>query len=388
MKITYILPHSPQSVGYTDEDFVSFVRYYHIYCNLMENLGHETELLYLGKKMQKIKESRHIFGHKIIQFPISFGKNEFGKEISFPLLRCIKRLDTDIVHIHGYHQYNVIPILLTLFMKKIPVVIENLGKGADYSRLRTKMYYKALKLFLKRVDMILSVDTIEIENLKMAGIQESKIRYIPNGVDTSVFFPESKEEARKKLKLSQEKRYIFFVGRMSKVKGIEYLIKSINLLKKKYPDLTLLLVGGGGFEDEIYRLKKLSEELNVNDRVKFVGSVPNTEELRTYYNAADICVFPSLSEGFSSTVTEALACKKSVVGTKAHIGGGLLKHEKNALLAEVKSPESLAENISMLLDNAELRDKLSSNGYDFVINNLDWKRIGDELNKIYIELLN
>lgn len=387
MKITYILPHSPQATGYNDEIFASFDRYVHRYCRLMEDSDHEVELLYFGKRSKKIKESKHRFGHKIIQFPISFGKNEFGKEFSLPLLRYIKRLDTDIVHIHGYHQHNVVPILVTLFKKKIPVVIQHHGVGGDYSRLRTKMYYKVLKLLLKRVDMILSVNTTEIENLKMAGIEESKIRYIPNGVDTSVFFPESKEEAREKLELSQEKRYVLFVGRMSRFKGLEYLIKSIDLLKKEYPDLTLLLVYGGGFEDEIQRLKKLSEELNINDRVEFVGSVPKTEALRTYYNAADICIFPSLSEGFGIVTIEALACKKPVIGTKGHIGGGILKHEENALLAEVKSPESLAENISILLDDAELRDKLSSNGYDFVMNKLDWKKIGENLNKIYAEIM-
>jgi glycosyltransferase involved in cell wall biosynthesis len=218
----------------------------------------------------------------------------------------------------------------------------------------------------------------------MAGIDESKIRYIPNGIDTSVFFPESKEKARGKLNLSQEKRYVLFVGRMSKGKGIEYLIKSIDLLKKKYLDLALLLVGGGF---ELQKLKKLSERLGINDRVKFVGLINEPEVIRTYYNAVDICVFPSLSEGFGIVIIEALACKKPVVGTKGHIGGGVLKHEENALLAEVKSPESLAENISMLLDNAELRDYLSSNGYDFVVNNLGWNKIGEKLNDIYAGIM-
>lgn len=384
MKIIYIVPHSPQATGYTDEDFMLYDRYLHRYCKLMEDSGHEVELLYFGKRGKKKRESKHIFGHKIIQFPISFGKNKFGKEFSLPLLRYIKRLDTDIAHIHGYHQYNVIPMLLTLFMRKIPVVIQNHGVGADYSRLRSKIYYKARKFFLKRVDMILSVNTIEIENLKMAGIEESKIRYIPNGVDTTVFFPESKEEAREKLKLSREKNYVLFVGRMSKGKGIEYLIKSVDLLKKKYLDLTLLLVGGGF---ELQKLKKLSETLGINDRVKFVGLINKPEIIRTYYNAVDICVFPSLSEGFGIVTIEALACKKPVVGTKGHIGGGVLKHEENALLAEVKSPESLAENISLLLDDAELRDKLSSTGYDFIVNNLDWKKIGEKLNDIYAGII-
>jgi len=90
--------------------------------------------------------------------------------------------------------------------------------------------------------------------------------------------------------------------------------------------------------------------------------------------------------GCSVVTLEALGCKKPVIGTKKHIRGGVLKHGENALIAELRSVESLAENISILLDDPELADKLSENGYNYIINNLNWKRVGEKLNNLYQEL--
>ena len=384
MKITYILPHSPQPVGYTDEDFVLFERYYHIYCNLMENLGHEVELLYFGKGSKKIKESRHKFGHKIIQFPISFG-NRFGREFSLELFDYLRQIDTDIIHINGgLLQDNILPMLHILSKTKIPVVVNHLGHSGNYSKYKiSHIIFKLIfKKLFRKVDMLISGFKGEVEELKRVGVPSDKLRYLLLGADISMFFPQSKEEAREKLKLSREKRYLLFVGRLVKIKGVEYLLESMNILKEKYSDINLLIVGCG-FEVEEQRLKRMSRELNIEDIVDFVGAVFERERLALYYNAADICVFPA--QGYSFVVAEALACKKPIVVTKKEPEG--LKHGEHALLAEIKSPESLAENISMLLDDAELRDKISSNGYNFVINSLSWKRIGEKLNDIYTEVI-
>lgn len=379
-KITFILPHSPQSCDLTDKDYLS-VHFSHFFCKSVTDLGYDIELFYFGKG-DTIKISRHKFGHKMIQFPISLG-NKFGSEISLPLLRYLLKIKTDIVHIYGYRQLNILPILLILYMRQIPVVLHNQGApGRPYSyRHPTQLIFK---LFFMKADMILSVNNAALDDLKQSGIPKNKLRYVPNGVNTSLFSPESKKEARIRLGLPLDDRYLLYVGRILRYKGIEYLLDAIKSLKDSYPDLKLILVGDGADFEEF---KELSENTGIGDRVKFIGYVNEPDIIRGYYNASDICVFPSTEEGFGIVTIEALACKKPVIGTKGHIGGGVLKHGENALLAEIKSAESLAENISILLDNAALRDKISSNGYDLVINNFDWKRIGEKLNDIYEMIL-
>ena len=383
MKITYILPHSGQSVGYNDEDLISAEIYWNIYCRLMLDLGHEVELILLGKG-GKIKEFKHPFGHKIIQMPISFG-NRYGRDFSLKLFDYLRQIDADIIHINaGPLKDNVIPMLHILSKTEIPVIVNHLGHSGNYSKYKIGhiVFKHIFKKLFKKVDMLISGFKGEVEELKRVGVSSDKLRYVPLGADLSMFFPQSKEEAREKLKLSREKRYLLFVGRLVKLKGVEYLLKSVNILKEKYSDINLLIVGCG-FEDEEQRLKRMSRELNIEDIVDFVGGVFERERLALYYNAADICVFPA--QGFSLVVAEALACKRPIVVTKREPEG--LKHGEHAVLAEIKSPESLVENISMLLDNEELRDKISSNGYDHIINNYDWKKIGERLNDVYTEVI-
>lgn len=374
MKITYVLPHSPESCGLVDETFVNFNHFSHTYCEFMDKLGHKTELLYLGKG----KEIKRLKNNKT-QFPIFIGKS-FGKEYSLPLIKYMFQVNSDVVHIHGYRQLNILPILTILTLRKIPIVVQHHGGAYNYSKLKVKLYYKILKYLLSVPDIILAVNINEISNLKKTGIEEKKIKHIPVGVDTSIFYPESKEESRKKLNLPQNKKYILFVGRMVKLKGTEYLIKSIPSIKQIYPDLMLILIGGG---PELNRLKALCKVEGLEKNVNFLGYINEPETIRTYYNATDICVFPSLAEGFPIVTLEALACMKPVVGTKAH---SLLVNEENALIAKTKSPESIAENISILLSNEELAKKLSINGYNYTVNNFSWEKVAEKLDEVYSNL--
>jgi glycosyltransferase involved in cell wall biosynthesis len=118
-----------------------------------------------------------------------------------------------------------------------------------------------------------------------------------------------KEDVRQKLGL-QNKRVIFSVGRLDPRKRIDVLIKSFARILPKYKDI-YLLVGGTGEEEE--GLKKLTEELGITDRVKFLGFIPDSE-LFDYYAACDVFAFPSWT---SSGITpyEALAVGKKVVWT-------------------------------------------------------------------------
>lgn len=374
MKITYILPHSSQAVGLSEENFINSGHFSFTYCKIMKEFGHETELLKLGQ-IKKIK-------HNFTQFPISYG-DKFGKEFSLSLYRYIDELDTDIVHIHGYRLWNIIPILFILHRRKIPIIVQHHGGGYNYSKLKVRLFYKILKSFLSFSDMILAVNLIEIDNLKRAGIPKSKLRHIPVGIDCASFFPESQKESRKKLNLSTGKIYILYVGRIVFSKGIDYLIKSIDILKSKYPDITLLIIGDG---PELQKLKTLVESLGITERIKFLGYINMPEILRAYYNAADICVLPSLGEGLSSVVLEALACKRPMVGT-IKIAGGLLKNEEHALLVETRSPEQISKKISEFLDHPKLCNEVSNKGYDLVVNNFDKNKMAEKLSKIYYEVI-
>jgi len=124
-------------------------------------------------------------------------------------------------------------------------------------------------------------------------------------------------EARKRLGLSdnENKKYILYVGSLLKVKGLENLIHTFHRILKTYSEVYLLLIGQGNYRG---RLEALCKTLGIMDKVLFTGWVENNR-LPDFYNAADVCVLPSLREGLGLVVVEALACGRPFIGS--NVGG-------------------------------------------------------------------
>jgi glycosyltransferase involved in cell wall biosynthesis len=133
-------------------------------------------------------------------------------------------------------------------------------------------------------------------------IPEEKIVVIHNAVDTGRFHPLGKRKSPHTL---------LYLGRIDKRKGIEFLIRSMTIVRELIPDAQLIVGGKGGYLD---KMKSLVSRLNLENNVTFLGFVPD-EELNGLYNRAQCVVVPSIFEGFGITVIEALAAGTRVVGT-------------------------------------------------------------------------
>lgn len=134
---------------------------------------------------------------------------------------------------------------------------------------------------------------------------------IGNGVDSKRFFTEDRLAARKKLGLEADERVVVSVAALKPVKGPDLLVRAASLLKKSVPRCKVLFVGKG---PELAALQRLARELDCADVCRFVGPIAN-EELRHYYNAADVSCLASRNEGWPNVVLESLACGTPVVGT-------------------------------------------------------------------------
>ncbi|GAM08017.1 putative glycosyltransferase [Geobacter sp. OR-1] len=133
-------------------------------------------------------------------------------------------------------------------------------------------------------------------------IPEHKIRVIHNAVDTGRFH---------QMKMQKKPHALLYIGRIDKRKGIEFLIRSMALVRRQLPD-ALLLVGGKG--RDLKRMQTLVTRLDLERSVRFLGFVPD-DQLNELYNQAQCVVVPSIFEGFGITVIEALATGTRVVGT-------------------------------------------------------------------------
>jgi len=213
------------------------------------------------------------------------------------------------------------------------------------SHIRSQFWKVIFLPFEKRTyqfaDRIIAVsDATKAALVEQYDIFEDKITVIPNVVDTSRFHH---------LELPKKPHSLLYVGRIDKRKGIEFLIRSLPLVREKIPDVHLVVGGTGRYRE---KMKALVSRLDLERNVTFLGFVAD-DQLNTLYNQAQCVVVPSIFEGFGITVIEALAAGTRVVGTdvdgireilKSGEYGRLVPYGNhhalaNAIIAELSEPK-------------------------------------------------
>jgi len=176
-------------------------------------------------------------------------------------------------------------------------------------------------------------------------LRSAKVVNIPNTLDTHVFKPSDKAEARRVLGLNSEKFILmsgFMPSRMDLHKGTSYLVNAIELFAANYdidPDKVEMIIFGN------------RDDKNVPDfpiRTTFLGTISDDEKLALCYSAADVFLAPSLEDNLPNTVMESLACGTPVA---AFTTGGIpdmVKHKQNGYLAEYRSSADLARGIAWI----------------------------------------
>lgn len=201
------------------------------------------------------------------------------------------------------------------------------------------------------------------------------ITVIPNGIDTTVFVPFDKTEARNKLGLAPNKKIILFGGisaMKDSRKGGDLLVESLELLTSMYgKDEVQLLVFGAEAKNQ--------EPLEFP--VEYLGYIESEEGLKIAYSAADVTVVPSRYENLPTTIMESLSCATPVVAF--HIGGNsdMIDHKENGYLAKPYDTEDLANGIHYCMENNK-DEYLSKKARQKVLDNF---KIEDIANR-YIEL--
>jgi D-inositol-3-phosphate glycosyltransferase len=178
------------------------------------------------------------------------------------------------------------------------------------------------------------------------AVPPGKVTVIPCGVNLDLFRPQDRAAARARLGQGPGK-IMLFVGRIERLKGIDKIIQAMTYLKKSTPRL---IVAGedGNRPGETGKLKKLAASLGLTDRITFTGLV-EYEKLADYYNAADLCVFPSYYESFGLVPLESLACGTPVVATDVGDLRHIIRTGENGFLVDSADPQSLAEKIDAIL---------------------------------------
>ena len=298
---------------------------------------------------------------------------------SLPLI--LSREDYDIIHTHIPTPWSADWSALSSKIKNKPLVVtyhnDIIGDGiADY----IARFYNStfLKLLLKRADKIIITQPSYIKSSAYLRGYQDKVEVIPNGVDVDKFKPNEN--------FNDDNNYtIFFLSLLDefhRYKGLDILLKSLQIVKKEIPNIKLV-VGGKGVLVDYYKKMVVSMELVGN--VEFTGFISD-DDIVDYYNQANVFVLPStssLQEGFGIVALEALACQTPVITTDIVGVAEDLDAVNGGLIVPPKDNVKLAEAIIIILKDKELQEEMGKRGRKLVMEKYTWKGVASTMEKLY-----
>ena len=296
----------------------------------------------------------------------------------------------DIIHTIGIRSFQALMAAFIARKKKIPLVISDQGGLTTHpdqkSNLTKKILITFQKPFIKYI--INSATKISVPNdyekkIFLEFCDESKIVVIPNGINLDI--TKSPDFDFKK-KYSIKSDFILFLGRFSKIKGVDILIESINILKNKLTSKNIKLVIMGvdfGFESEML---KLIEDLKLTDLIRVIKNPPREDVIQAY-RESKFLVYPSRWELSPLTPLEAFAFKKTVISTTAHGIPYTIQHDQNCLLVESDNANLLSESILTLIDNEKKCNELGMAGHNMILETCNAEQMVKNTLNMYEQLI-
>ena len=289
--------------------------------------------------------------------------------INSSMLKEIQNDKPDIIHTIGLRSYQSIVAWRASKKLKIPLIISDQGGLTTHpfltqSSIVLQILYKIQNYFIKKIinDSTAISAANEYEKEIFLDInQKLNIKIIRNGVNLETLV--SKQDFREKYQINS--KFILFVGRFSRSKGIETLIHSLNKIKneKVILDTKLVIMGVDfGYEKE---MEKLIQKLNLSDKILVIKNPPR-EDVISAYGESEFLVLPSQWELSPLVPLESFAFKKPVISTRSHGVPFTVKDGKTGILVEPENPDELSKAITKLLLDDKLREQLGVSGYDFV----------------------
>ena len=176
---------------------------------------------------------------------------------------------------------------------------------------------------LRAADHVIAVSDHIADQVAQLGVSRDRISVIRSGIDTQRFQPRDRSAARRSLGISDDTPLLLFVGNLEPRKRVDALLRAMPRVRERVPSARLLVVGSGksaGAADQTASLLQLTADLDLQQAVRFVGTVDD-RQLLDCYEAADVFALPSSSEAQGIVALEAMACGLPVVATAV---GGLL----------------------------------------------------------------
>ena len=324
-------------------------------------------------------------GVQVIQLHKPAGQNF---RVFWDLWKTLRTLRPDVVHTRNLASLEM--QLVTLLMPGIKRVHGEHGRDIhdlDGTNKKYNLLRKAMQPFVHRY-IAVSRDLLQWLKSTVA-IPEKKLCQIYNGVDAAKFSPRQGRALVGDLAppglLPENAVVVGTVGRLAEVKNQQLLIEAVGYLYTKRPilrgTLRLVLVGDGPLKPQLVERVK---QLGLSDVVWFSG---DRNDVPALMQLMDIFILPSLAEGISNTLLEAMASGLPVIATS--VGGNveLIEEGVNGRLVPVNNVVAMADALAELVDDPTLRQSMGEKGLALVRTTFNWEKTVADYLAVYDTLL-
>jgi glycosyltransferase involved in cell wall biosynthesis len=353
-------------------------------CLVRELMGYKNlnyELLYFDYKHQKNKYIKPINNHtkqSIIKIPQRL-MIPLWKKFSWPNIETLLSKH-DLFYVNEFYfppakKAVVLATIHGLFYELIPDKIPN--KDLQF-------YRQGLSYILKHADYLVAVsESTKNDIIKYAGVNPERIFVVTHGVDNRFRNHQKSKDVWKRLKRMHKFNhpYILYVGAIGVHKNIMGILFAYDKLSQNMPHHLVL----AGPPDSAWNAaKQFVSEKKLTDRVHFLGHVHLTEDLVDLYNAADLFVFPSFYEGWTSPPLESMACGTPVITSNCSSLPETVGEA--AILVDPNDIDSLANKMENVLSDKILQRDLITKGFAHVSKHT-WEKSAEKLVQVFEKVL-
>ncbi len=322
--------------------------------------GGEQQVYYLFRELNQLGVTQFLFAAENGELSRRFEREElpvftFKKTFSLnpftarKLAGLARHLKVDLVHAHDSHAHSMAVIASSLFGMKQPIIL--------HRRVDFKPKKNPLKLWKYNHSAIAKIICIsEKIKLSLSNLiqDDKKLTTIHSCVDPERFKNKSTGKLRKELGLSTNTPIVANIAALTPEKDYPTWLRAASIILKKKPECHFTAFGAG--EEYLEELNDLAKKLKIKSQVHFMGHRTDLAELMS---DIDVLMFTSKKEGLGTSILDAFCCDIPVVATKTGGIPELIQHGQTGLLAEIGASEEMASHVLEVLNQPQLRMKLT-----------------------------
>lgn len=281
--------------------------------------------------------------------------------------------DYDVIHLHCYRSFQNVVLSYKALKYGVPYILDPHGSNKKYGKSLFKSFYDvAFKRLLDGASKIIAETDLDIKDYA----DKSKVEVIRSIFDLSEY-DSIPPRGLFRTKYHIKTPIILFMGRINKIKGLEYLVESFNNLSRGYDAILVIAGQDDGYKSE---LEARIKYLGLADRVLFTGYLSGNDKKSAMVDA-DMLVQPSINEAGARPSLESILCGTPVIVTKDTGAGKEIKDIGGGILVEYGTDE-LTKAIQYILDNKDEAKSKILKAQEYIKTNLS---VESQVNK-YIEL--